>query len=567
VNAPTVIAPARLLAGASDWRSRWRADPSVELWDVLDETRPDYRLTVWNGNTFDELGWDDWRSAAHRAAGALGRAGVERGELIPCVLTNSFPTCAGAIGIWLAGAAIVSLPTPARGMAPELYLDQIRSICRALEARRMLVEERFAPMLAGVEIPGVETATFESLLDGPALATPDPPRGEEVAFVQYSSGSTSNPRGCLLTTRAIENQLDMLTEGLELDRERDMGVMWLPLSHDMGFFAFVMQTYATGTKLLMSTPERFLRAPGTWLGDCARVGGTVTGVPNFALELATRAARRSPPDRVPMRSCVVAGERVEAATIDRVTDVLAEHGLPSAALTPAYGMAEAVLAVSFASNAQEPAVATLDAAALREGEVRRVAEGGDASVQIVSAGRPLRHVEVRILGEHDTGEICVRSPSLATGYFGDRSTTDERFVDGELRTRDLGFVLDGELYVLGRQDDMLSVAGRNVWARDVEAAIGRIDGIRSGSCVLVDVHDETGARLVLVAEPNGPRDFDDLSRRCMDAAVEASGVSVHECVMVRPGTLPKTPSGKIQRFRCREQAIAGGLQVLARMEA
>jgi fatty-acyl-CoA synthase len=226
-----------------------------------------------------------------------------------------------------------------------------------------------------------------------------------------------------------------------------------------------------------------------------------------------------------------------------------------------------VLAVSFAANDREPTVAHLDAAALRAGEVRRSAAGDEGTIGIVSAGRPLRRVEIRILGDGDTGEIGLRSPSLATGYLGDRAATDERFVDGELRTRDLGFVLDGELFVLGRQDDMLSVTGRNVWARDVETAIGRIDGIRSGSCVLVDVHDETGTRLVLMAEPKGTHDFDDLSRRCMEAAVEAAGVSVDECVMVRPGTLPKTPSGKIQRFRCREHAIADDLQVLARMEA
>jgi acyl-CoA synthetase (AMP-forming)/AMP-acid ligase II len=366
----------------------------------------------------------------------------------------------------------------------------------------------------------------------------------------------------MLTTRAIERQLDILAEGLELDPARDQTVAWLPLSHDMGFFGCLMLSFAKGMRLAMSSPERFLRAPRTWFGDCARVQATMTVAPNFALDLAARAARRSPPPaRFPMRTCILGGERIEATTLDAATAALGPYGLTPATLLPAYGLAEAVLAVTMARVPDPPTTLTLDGPSLARGVV--CPPDGDAR-RLVAAGRPLRGVSVRIDGEEGgVGEICIRTPSLASGYVDNPEETSARFVGGELRTRDLGFVRDDELYVVGRLDDMLCVAGRNVWARDIEAAISSCGAARPGSAALVDV---AGTRLVLLVEPpKGATDHEAVGCESSRVAVETAGLKPDECLVLPPGTLPKTPSGKIQRFRCRSIAANQTVEPLARV--
>jgi acyl-CoA synthetase (AMP-forming)/AMP-acid ligase II len=169
-------------------------------------------------------------------------------------------------------------------------------------------------------------------------------------------------------------------------------------------------------------------------------------------------------------------------------------------------------------------------------------------------------------GENAAGEIHVRSPALALGYLNDPVTTRERFHEGELRTGDLGFLHEGELYVHGRGDDMINCGGRNIWARDIEAAISASLPVRPGTCALVDVHDPDGQRLVMVTEPaSANTDFTQLARSASRVAYEVAGVTLHECLVVAPGTVPKTPSGKIQRFRCRALTRSDAISPLARV--
>jgi fatty-acyl-CoA synthase len=545
---------------------------AARLLDAMYESRPSAGpyLRVWNGGGFDELSWDDWRSRAERSVAGVRALGVERGKAVACVLTNSPAVCSGVIAVWLAGGMVASLPTPSRGMGLDTYLTQLRAIFRQLDADVLLMEESYAAAFPEEELEGITVASFESLLDsGPA--EPDVAAADDVTFVQYSSGSTREPKGCLLQARAIEAQLDLLAEGLSLDAASEQGVMWLPLSHDMGLFGCLMLSFAKGMRLQVGAPERFLRAPATWFSDIAELQATITAAPNFALDLAARAARANPPAPSPMRKCVIGGERVEARTLVRAVDALRDRGLPATSLLPAYGMAEAVLAVTMARLEDEPRVISARSEALLEGELELDADLARADTpgftQLVSCGPPLRGIELDVLGG-TVGEICVGSPALAAGYAGDPVSTAERFVDGRVCTRDLGFMLDGELYVYGRTDDMIVFGGRNVWARDVEAAICAHAPVRPGSCALVDVHDGDRQRLVVVVEPaKGETEFGEIARAAKQAAYQIAGVGVHECVVVSPGTLPKTPSGKIQRFRCRSLTTSDDIEPLARVAA
>ena len=516
--------------------------------------RPGPCLQIWAEDGFQDYTPDQWRAAADRAGAALRAKGVVPGEPVGCLLTNIFPVCAGAIGVWLAGGAVVSLPTPARGMAIEVYLAQLQDICDAMELRLLLAEENYAGLLREHGPEEVEVVSFESL-DAAGPAPDEPPGPDDLAFVQYSSGSTSNPRGCMLTAGAIGAQLEMLAEAIDLDPERDWGVTWLPLSHDMGFFGTIMLDYAKGLGGRIGTPERFLRSPRTWFEDCAETQATMTVAPNFALELAARAAKMKPPDRFPMRNCILGGERIETSTLQKALDALGPSGLDSSSLAPAYGLAEAVLAVTLTPAGKAPRLLSVDAEALADGRVEPLDDhdGSPGAQTFVSCGPPLSGVELRTDGEGQQGEIFISTPSLASGYAGDPQTTAERFVDGELHTRDLGFIHEGELYVQGRLDDVLVVGGRNISALDVEARVAGTAPVRPGCAALVDVPRDGKVDLVLLAEAKDDAPEPERTAAAIrDAAMSVAGVRVDECVILPKGTLPKTPSGKVQRFRCRD---------------
>jgi acyl-CoA synthetase (AMP-forming)/AMP-acid ligase II len=531
------------------------------LWQAFDSTRGHGRqLSVWSSGGFRDLSWEDWRRGAWMACAAAQAAGAGPGTPVACILTNTVEACLALPGIWLAGSHVLSLPLLARGMSLDAYAVQLRRILADSGAELVFAEARFGAALAD-RLP-VPVGSFESLAgdwDSPAhrppLSDPAPPGADDACYVQYSSGSTSDPRGCVLTTRAISAQLDMLAEALELDPAVEEGVSWLPLSHDMGLFGCLMLSFAKGMRLRLSSPERFLRSPRTWFDDCAAVGATITAGPNVGLELAARAAKAAPPAPFPMRKCVLGGERVEPGTLSRALAVLEPSGLTPSSLVPAYGLAEAVLAVTMTPVAAPPRTIAVDGEALAAGLLTAADEDDPSAVRLVSAGRPLAGVEVSIADHEPVGEICVSTPSLASGYLNDRDATAERFTADAVRTRDLGFLHDGELYVHGRIDDMLCLHGRNVWARDVETAVGAQTAIRPGSCVLVDVVEAGETCLVALAEPaTDAPDGAALAREIRDVARTRCGVVIDSCLILPPGALPKTPSGKIQRYRARELA-------------
>jgi fatty-acyl-CoA synthase len=522
------------------------------LWERLEEQRPTVaQLSVWRGSHFVDWTWDDWRNAAVRTAAGLRRRGIEAGSRVACVLTNSIEACSTVLGIWMAGGTIVSMPAMARGMSALTYLSQLRTICRQARPGMVLADAEFVPFLSHGRL-GVPLLAFQNLAaDGPFEPTFSGPRDE--AFVQYSSGSTTDPHGCVLTADAIVHQLLSLERVLEIDPEADVVVSWLPMSHDMGLFGCLLMSYWTGLRLTMSTPKRFLLRPTTWLEDCARTEATMTATPNFALEMVAQAAGRQMPGPFPMRACVIGGERVEARTLVRVNEVFGDDRFPNRCFTPAYGLAEAVLAVTMTPPTQEPGILSVDAGALQAGEIIQTQPSAPGSIRLVSAGPPLPGNRVAVRDSAEIGEIFVRSPSLAVGYIGPADLT-QRMLGGELlRTGDLGFLNEGELFLTGRLDDMISVGARNIFARDIEAKLDKVANIRPGCCALVDVARNEQTVLVLLVETvSGRAELRTLAHRLNRIIRETAAAHVSECYFLPPGLLPKTPSGKVQRFRCRQ---------------
>jgi fatty-acyl-CoA synthase len=241
-------------------------------------------------------------------------------------------------------------------------------------------------------------------------------------------------------------------------------------------------------------------------------------------------------------------------------EVLGPYGVTGATLTPAYGLAEGTLSVTMKPHLESPRSVWIDREAAYNGELSLRDAHADGSTAIVSCGPPMPGVEIDI-ERGALGRIRLRSVSLADGYFNDPQVTAERFVAGTFQTEDLGFIHNGELCVLGRTDDVIVFAGRNVYARDIEH-----DGVRTGCSAIVDGRTAGQPHMVLVAEPSQPTA--DLQKVAADAtaiAFRAGGLHLSECVFVRPGQLPKTPSGKVQRFRCRALLADNGAAVLDRV--
>jgi fatty-acyl-CoA synthase len=536
----------------------------VNLWESLLAAARHPRARLWSNAAAapEEIGWRQVVEDAETIACGLRARGVAGGDVVGAVLTNEPATIAGLLGIWLAGAAVASLPVPARGMDFVTYTGQLSRLARSLTVPFLLTDGRFAPLLdEGVDC---DVLAWEGVRGAKRIAG-EPPNVNELAFVQYSSGSTSTPKGCMLTGAAIAAQLELLLEMLEGVPGEETVVSWLPLSHDMGLFGCLLFAWAHGFTFVMSTPERFAHSPRTWFGDCADAGATLTAGTNLALRLAARAARAGrglKPLR--LRGCVVGAERVECEALCAAVAAYERVGLHAHVLTPAYGLAEATLAVSATPVRDAPRTIALDADELADGNLREVGPEDPRATLLVSAGRPCRGVSVRTCDASRLSEVCVRSPSLSLGYHEDPRGTRARFRDGELFTGDLGLMRDGQLFVVGRLDDILQVGGRNVYAAEIESAMSALEGVRAGCCVIVG--GERSGGLVALAEVRGEGlDFGELATGMARVASRTAGVTLAECLFLPRGTLPKTPSGKVQRYRAHTLARDGDFEPLARV--
>lgn len=411
---------------------------------------------------------------------------------------------------------------------------------------------------------------------------------DTVAYLQYTSGSTGSPRGVVVTHGSLLANLRAIESALRLAPGERIGG-WLPFHHDMGLVGqLLLPLWLGGTSVLLS-PEAFLKRPARWLEAIARHGVTVSGAPDFAYALCAERVtdeQLAELDLSGWRTAVTAGEPVSASTCRAFTERFAPAGFAPAALTPCYGLAEATLLVSGErtdgregrdGEAGLPGMRTADGEALARNELRAPREGRPRRT-LVSCGRPtggeVRIVDpesLRVLADGDIGEIWVRGTGVAGGYWRDRTTTAEVFgaatADGEggfLRTGDLGTLLDGRLHVTGRLKDMIVVAGRNLYPQDLEHAVQRISSLfGTGTAFSVPGEPE---RVVMVQELRTHQRYGvDLAGLAVDVErclAEEFEVRVDGVLLVRPGTIRRTTSWKVERAATRRLFLNGGIRPL-----
>ncbi|MGP4111432.1 AMP-binding protein [Streptomyces sp. 4N509B] len=538
------------------------------LWEALLGGSRNGSLHAWEGDRYTRTNWTQVAAEAHGMAATLRAAGVRPGARVAAVLDNTPHAVRGLLAVWIAGGTFASLPLPSRGVTPEEYGRQLDVLLDRLDPEVLLLDDQLLPMVPPEVAARLPVLTWASL-PGDGRVEPSPPGMDDIAFVQYSSGSTSVPKGCALTPRAIAQHLGMMLDMCGCEVGKDTISCWLPLSHDMGVFGCLVMSWAWDFDLVLSTPERFAMAPRSWFRDMAEFQATMTAGTSTALHLAARGQSRTNPLPKPLalRNLVLGAERVDWETIVQATERFAPSGLRPEALMPAYGMAEATLAITATPWDERPRMRTFDSDALLHGTVVEVEPDAPRAVPLVSNGPALPGVEVTTeLPDGDDGmpEIHISSPSLAECYYRDPQRTAERFHDGRLRTGDLGFLHEGELYIAGRADDLISVGGRKIYTSEIESALDGLSALRRGCSVLVDLATPGRSELVLLMEPR---------RRTLDwraVADEAAaltrgkaGVAVTECRFLEHGAVPRTPSGKVQRNRCRALLSEDRLKTIA----
>jgi acyl-CoA synthetase (AMP-forming)/AMP-acid ligase II len=475
---------------------------------------------------------DLW-SLSGRMTGAIRKAvpdGRVAGILTPCA-----EMVACFVGSLRAGRDFVSLPLPGRGQDLLAYAMQLRAIVDLSNVKALVVEAAHASLLES--LPGALPCAI-IVAERLAEATTNGAQSDHLPgeLIQFSSGTTGTPKGIRLSGAAIAASIEATIDGLGIGGQPEAFCSWVPLSHDMGLIGGLLGSWVgctrtrPGYRYTCISPELFVGRPLLWLESCSAVGATITAAPTFAYHMLARQLERSPPlDLSRLRACIVGAEPIAHETLRSFADAASLHGLPERALCPAYGLAEMGLVVSLVSPGDA-------------WTTRKISIDGVSNVY-VSCGRPLRcaKVEAPSIG-FAAGAIKVSGPAMCSGYLPAR----EPLPGGWLDTGDLGVIAYGDLFVTGRADDLLSIAGRNMFAWELERAASTVSNVRPGACAAVT--DGRG-RYVLLFESSGAAATDpgellaEVRRKL--AAVAGIGPSAVGCLP--RGSIAKTPSGKVKR--------------------
>lgn len=515
------------------------------------------------------LSWGEVHARAERAGAALAALGIRRGDRVAVVLRTEPAFLDVFLGAWLAGAVPVPLYPPVRLGRMDEY---VRSTARmlAVSGARVVVSRGGVRRLLGgaVELarPPLGCVDAEELLAtasrGAREVSPD-----DLAVVQFSSGSTVDPKPVALTHRALAAQVAALTQAVSPGPE-DALVSWLPLYHDMGLVGAPLGALSYPGPLVLVPPEHFLARPALWLRAVARHRGTLSAAPSFAYAYAADRVKDEELAGLSLASWRFAldgAEQVSGDAMRRFAARFARFGFDPGALVPVYGLAEATLAVSFGRRGRPLEGRRVDPVRLARDGV--VVEG---TREVMSVGAPVPGVEVELrdergapLPEGRLGRIHVRGPSIMREYLGDAPATAQALRDGWLDTADLGFVLGGELHVHGRAKDVVIVRGANHAPEEFEGALAGVPGVRPGCAVAVGLLAEAGGGegLLLLVErrrdaPAADAALEEAVRR---AVLERTGVAPHAVRVLAPGTLPRTSSGKLRRQEAARRFTSGAL--------
>ncbi|MFN3565753.1 MAG: AMP-binding protein, partial [Burkholderiaceae bacterium] len=518
--------------------------------------------------------------AAAIAAG-LQRAGVEPRQCVAIMLPTSPEYFDVYLGILLAGGIPVPIYPPARASQLEEHVLRHAGILANAQAAILVTvpEAKVVARLLQARVPGLRrVVTPQALAERGGAFTPVAVRADDIALIQYTSGSTGSPKGVALTHANLLANIRAMARTLEAS-PRDVFVSWLPLYHDMGLIGAFLGTLYVGCPLVVMSPLAFLSKPSRWLRAIHDWRGTLSAGPNFAWELCVKRiddAELAGLDLSSWRLAFNGAEAVNPDTLARFAQRFARCGFNPEAITPVYGLAEASVGLLFPPLLRGPLVDRVQRDAFtRSGRALPAAADDATALRFVSCGRPLPGHAIRIVDDADRevaerieGHLQFRGPSATQGYFRNPRETARLFRDGWLDTGDRAYVAAGEVYVTGRVKDIIIRGGRNLYPEEIENAVGAVEGVRKGCVAAFGAPDpQRGTeRLVVLAEVRAAdaRERARLHAAIARAVLDAIGEPPDEVVLAPPHAVLKTSSGKIRRAACRALYEQGRLNAPAR---
>src|SRR6201994_3971188 len=505
--------------------------------------------------------WLEVHERARRIAGGLAAAGVGHGDAVGVLPGYPVEIAPTAQALWMRGASLTMLhqPTPRTDLA--VWAEDTMNVIGMIEGEVVIVSEPFLVAIPVLEEKGIHVLTVTDLLASEPI-DPIEVGEDDLALMQLTSGSTGSPKAVQITHRNIYSNAEAMFIGAEYDVDKDVMVSWLPCFHDMGMVGFLTIPMYFGAELVKVTPMDFLRDTLLWANLIDKYQGTMTAAPNFAYALfAKRLRNQAEPgqyDLSTLRFALSGAEPVEPADVEDLIDAGKPFGLRPEAILPAYGMAETTLAVSFSECGAGLVVDEVDADVLAVLHRAVPATQGKAR-RLATLGRLLNGLEARIIDEDGAvvparcvGVIELRGECVTPGYITMGGFLPAQDENGWYDTGDLGYLMEnGHIVVCGRVKDVIIMAGRNIYPTDIERAAGRVEGVRIGCAVAVRLDAGHSRETFAVAvESSAWQDPAEVRRIEHDVAHEVLAevdMRPRNVVVLGPGTIPKTPSGKLRR--------------------
>jgi 1-acyl-sn-glycerol-3-phosphate acyltransferase len=518
------------------------------------------------------LTYGELLTGARSIAMGLRRLGLAHGSSVALMLPTGRDYLFTFFGVLLAGCVPVPIYPPTRAAQIEEHLRRHARILGNAEARLLVTvaqARRVARLLqakvAGLD--GIMTSAELTAVQAPGEHEPElpVPRADDVAFLQYTSGSTGDPKGVILTHAHLLANIRAMGEAIEAG-SGDVFVSWLPLYHDMGLIGAWLGSLYYGIPLVLMSPLSFLTSPGRWLRAIHRYRATLTAAPNFAFELCLKRLRDADLEGLDLSSLRLAcngAEPVSPNTVRRFAARFACAGWRATAMTPVYGLAESAVGLSFTPLDRGPMIDRIERDRfLQEGKAVPAAVDAAGALEFVGAGRPLPGYRVMVVDAHDQplpdrqqGRLLFQGPSATSGYFRNPAATAQLLRGDWLDTGDLAYRADGTLYITGRVKDTIIRGGRNLYPSELEEAVGQLPGIRAGCVAVIGAAGATAGteQVVVVAET---RETDAVAREALIRAINGCSVSIlgappDNVVLVSPHSVLKTSSGKIRRSAVR----------------
>lgn len=514
-------------------------------------------------------------AGARTVARGLVARGIQPGQTVALMLPTSEEFFFSFLGVLLSGGIPVPIYPPVRADRLEEYAQRQTRILRNADVRALITfrEARTLARLLSPRIPNLHTvATVEELAGAAGSLPAIRLKPTDIALIQYTSGSTGDPKGVTLTHANLIHNIRAIGHGVEV-RPDDVTVCWLPLYHDMGLIGCWLYSLYFGLPIALTSPLAFLRRPERWLWMIHEHRGTLSPAPNFAFELCLRKVDEKALQGLDLSSWRVAlngAEPISPDTLTRFIERYRPYGFRPETLMPVYGLAESTVALAFAPVGRPPRIDAIRREPfLREKRAEPAPAAEPAPLRFVSVGRPLPGHEVRLVDacgqpvpERAEGRLHFRGLSAMSGYFRNQEATEKILCDGWFDSGDLAYQADGEIFITGRAKDLIIKAGRNIYPHELEEAAGEIEGIRKGCVAAFGITDPGHGteRIVLVAETRKtrPEELQEL-RHEVKRRLAHTGHPPDEIVFLPPQTIPKTPSGKLRRDACRCSYLAGEL--------